>query len=136
MLREALEADRRKPDHDWQADHAFEESMPKASFLFDDFDGQRLMAETHITEREWKFGTGWCSWMSAFCRPKVRRSLSIHFSGETSPEKGSWKGGTCGTGIDMLPGELHEAAFRRYCEQEHRSKHRRYRITYVGRAQP
>lgn len=34
----------------------------------------------------------------------------------------------------MLPGELHEAAFRRYCDQEHSSKYSRYRITYVGPA--
>jgi len=34
----------------------------------------------------------------------------------------------------MEPGELHEAAFRRYCDQEHRSKYSRYRITFVGRA--
>ena len=34
---------------------------------------------------------------------------------ETGSKKGSWKGGTIGHGIDMLPGELHEGAFRRYC---------------------
>ena len=50
------------------------------------------------------------------CR-KIRRSLDLEFSGETGPEKGSWKGGTVGTGIEMLPGELHEAAFRRYCQK-------------------
>lgn len=27
-----------------------------------------------------------------------------------------------------------EVAFRRCCEQEHRSKHRKFRITFVGRA--
>jgi hypothetical protein len=31
--------------------------------------------------------------------------------------KGSWKGGTVGHSIAMLPGELHGAAFARYCEQ-------------------
>jgi hypothetical protein len=41
--------------------------------------------------------------------------LDIRFSEETGRRKGSWKGGTLGHGIDMLPGELHEAAFRRYC---------------------
>ena len=41
------------------------------------------------------------------------------------------KGGTVGHSIDMLPGELHEAAFRRYCEKEHRAKGRRYRIKFL-----
>ena len=118
----------------FDADHEFERTMPKASFEFDDYDGKRIRADTHIEEREWRFGTGWCSWLSLFRRPKIRRDLSIAFSEEVGPEKGSWKGGTVGTGIEMLPGELHEAAFRRYCEQDHRSKYRPFRIKFVGRA--
>lgn len=106
----------------------------KAVFLVDDYDGQRLTVTTHIEEREWKFGDGWFKWLSLFRKPMVRRSLSISFDKECGPEKGSWKGGLCGTSIAMLPGELHEAAFRRYCEQEHSAKYSRYRITFVGRA--
>lgn len=117
---------------DFDAQHKATAECPKAAFLIDDFDGQRITATTHIEEREWKFGEKWCSWLSLFRRNKVRRSLSIEFDKECGPEKGSWKGGTMGTGIDMLPGELHEAAFRRYCEQEHSSKYRRYRVTFVG----
>ena len=30
----------------------------------------------------------------------------------------TWMGGAIGHSIDMLPGELHEAAFRRYCDQK------------------
>lgn len=110
--------------------------VDKAVFLVDDFDGERLTATTHIEEREWKFGTGWFKWLSLFRKPKISRSLSINFDKECGPEKGSWKGGTMGTSIEMLPGELHEAAFRRYCDQEHRARHSRgYRITFVGPAQ-
>lgn len=111
----------------------WEERCPVATFAFKDFDDQELTATTKIEEREWLFGTGWFKWLSWFCRPKVRRSLDINFSGETGPEKGSWKGGTIGTSIDMLPDELHEAAFRRYCDQEHRSKYRNYHIKFIGR---
>jgi hypothetical protein len=92
-----------------------EKACPKVRFSFLDYDGQQIEATTHIEEREWKRGTSWCSWLSLFYRPKVRRSLDIEFSKETGPKKGSWKGGVMGTGIDMLPGELHESAFRRYC---------------------
>ena len=119
---------------DFDAQHKATAECPKAAFLIDDFDGERITATTHIEEREWKFGEKWCSWLSLFRRNKVWRSLSIEFDKECGPEKGSWKGGTMGTGIEMLPGELHEAAFRRYCEQDHTSKYRRYRVTFVGAA--
>lgn len=118
----------------WEARRAREDGVPTAAFAFKDHDGEELIATMKIEEREWRFGTGWFKWLSLFCRPKIRRSLDISFSGETGPEKGSWKGGTTGTGIEMLPGELHESAFRRYCDQEHRSKYRPYKVTFMGAA--
>lgn len=117
---------------DWKASIAVREACPKSKFEIDDFDGERIVATTYIEEREWHFGTGWCRWLSLFRRHKIRRDLAIEFDKEVGPEKGSWKGGTMGTGIEMMPGELHEAAFKRYCEQEHRSKYRRFRVKYVG----
>ena len=119
---------------DFDAQREAETRCDKAVFLLDDFDGQRLTVTAHIEEREWKFGEGWFKWLSLFRRPMVRRSLAINFDKECGPEKGSWKGGLMGTSIAMLPGELHEAAFRRYCDQEHSSKYQRYRITLVGPA--
>ena len=110
-----------------------EESVPTQRFVFWDFDGEALVVTTRIEEREWRFGTGWFKWLSLFRRAKISRYLNLTFSGETGREKGSWKGGTIGTSIEMLPGELHEAAFKRYCEQEHRSKSGPYRITFIGR---
>jgi len=108
--------------------------MPKACFEFEDYDGKKIVAATHIEEREWKRGTGWFKWLSLIWSNKVSRSLDIRFSEEVGPEKGSWKGGTLGHGIEMLPGELHEAAFRRYCEQEHRAKSRKFRIKFLKAA--
>lgn len=109
-----------------------EDECPSITFAFNDFDGERITATTRIEEREWRLGTGWFKWLSLFCKRKIRRSLDIDFSSEVGPEKGSWKGGTTGHGIEMLPGELHEAAFRRYCEQEQRSKYRPFRLTFIG----
>lgn len=100
----------------WEASRALEEACPSAKFLFRDFDGEEIVATTRIEEREWRLGEGSFKWLSWFAKPKVRRSLDLRFSNETGRRKGSWKGGTIGHGIDMLPGELHEAAFRRYCE--------------------
>jgi hypothetical protein len=130
------ESARRGPMRDaWEAQRAVKDACPKAAFLIDDYDGKRITATTHIEEREWRHGTGWFRWLSLFRRPFIRRALSIEFSAEVGPEKGSWKGGTMGTGIDMLPGELHEAAFKRFCEEDHRARHsKRYRVTYVGPA--
>ena len=49
------------------------------------------------------------------------------------PEKGSWKGGTMGHGIDMVAGELHESAFRRYCETEQQARYgKTFRLTFIG----
>jgi hypothetical protein len=101
----------------YDARKALEDACPSAAFTFKDYDGEELTATTRIEEREWKFGTGWFKWLSLFRANKVRRSLDLRFSGETGKRKGSWKGGTIGTGIDMLPGELHEAAFHRYCAE-------------------
>lgn len=91
-------------------------SCPKASFTFKDFDGEEIVATTHIEEWEWHRGEGKFKWLSAFCKPQIIRSLEIRFMSETGPRKGSWKGGTIGHSIEMQPDELHEAAFKRYCD--------------------
>ena len=67
---------------------------------------------------EHRFGTKSFKWLSWFVAPKISRSLMLQFQKETGRRKKSWKGGTVGHSIRMLPGELHESAFRRYC-QEH-----------------
>lgn len=107
---------------------SWEEMCPKATFRFKDFDGEELEAVTHLEQREWRFGTGWFKWLSFFRKPKIRSSLSIAFSGETGKRKGSWKGGTTGHSIEMLPGDLHQEAFERYCQQ--------HEMTFVGGAGP
>lgn len=109
------------------AGEGIENSVPTRSFAFLDYDGEKLTARTKIEEREWRLGEGWFKWLSLFRRPKVRRSLDIWFSGETGRRKGSWKGGTMGHGVDMKPGELHEAAFKRYCAE--------HQMTFVGAAE-
>lgn len=102
------------------------EAVPKQAFNFTDYDGERITATTYIEEREWHRGEGGFKWLSRFIPPMVRRSLDIAFSAEVGPRKGSWKGGTLGHGIEMLRGELHEAAFRRYCLANN--------LTFVGRS--
>lgn len=110
------------------------ESVPKRTFEIEDFDGNRVTVTTFIDEREWRFGTGWFKWLSLFRQPRIRRSLDIYFWTAVGPDKGSWKGGLVGHGIDMLHGELHESALRRYCEQEHESRSGTYRLRFIGPA--
>lgn len=114
------------PEH--EEGRRLEEACPTATFAFVDYDGEELTATTKIEEREWHFGTKWCKWLSWFTKPKVMRSLDILFSGETGKRKGSWKGGTIGHSIVMLPGELHRAAFKRYCAE--------HNMRFVGQLQP
>lgn len=138
LLREWVEPRRRRRDGSaidrFHEMFKFKETMPTVAFEIEDYDGKRIVATTLIEQRDYTFGEGWFQWLRFFRRDKVCRSLDISFSAEVGPEKGSWKGGTVGHGIDMLPGELHEEAFRRYCEQDQRSKYRPYRIKFIGRA--
>ena len=101
-----------------------EELCPSVRFLFSDYDGEHIEAKAQIQEREWRFGEGYFKWLSLFRRPMVRRTLDLEFSKETGPRKGSWKGGTIGHGIEMLPEESVESAFRRYCAQN--------KMTFIG----
>lgn len=108
------------------------QKVPTARFKFRDFDGEEIEVTTRIEEMQWERGVGWFKWLSWVWPSKIRRSLDLDFSKEVGPEKGSFKGGTTGHSIDMLPGELHEHAFRRYCDNEHRSKYRPFKIEYIG----
>ena len=101
-----------------------QDACPSLSFEFDDFDGERIIAKTRIEESEWLLGEGWFKWLALFRKPKIIRSLYIRFASETGKRKGSWKGGTIGHSITTRPGELHEAAFRRYCSENN--------MTFVG----
>jgi hypothetical protein len=109
----------------WVVKNAIDAACPVARFEFDDFDGERIVATCRIEEREWKRGKGLFR-LLYLGRNSISRSLALSFSSEVGHRKGSWKGGTVGHSIDMLPGELHEAAFRRYCEKE--------RLTFIGAA--
>lgn len=110
----------------WLATKALEDACPVAQFEFDDYDGERIIATCRIEEREWRRGRGLFR-LLYIGRNRISRGLDLSFSSEVGRRKGSWKGGTVGHSIDMLPGELHEAAFRRYCEQES--------LAFVGPAQ-
>jgi len=101
----------------YDAQRVMEERTPKQRFRFKDFDGEELVATTHVEEREWRAGTGWFKWLAWFRRPIIRRSLSIAFHGETGRRKGSWKGGTTGHSIEMRRDDTHFQAFARYCKE-------------------
>ena len=115
----------------WDEQFEAEKICPKQVFKFKDYDGQEIIATTHIEEREWLRGEKWCKWLSWFSQPKIRRSLDIEFSDEVGPRKGSWKGGTIGHGIDMQASEYHETAFRRYCANGYNNRGKTYPLTYI-----
>ncbi len=105
---------------------------PVSHFGFEDYDGEMIVATCRIEEREWKRGEGWFKWLSWFYPKKVQRSLDLKFSAEVGSEKGSWKGGTTGHGIDMLPGEYPINAFKRYCNKGSNRKGRTTPLRFVG----
>lgn len=100
----------------WRDWYEVTKACPTVKYQFMDFDGEEGVATLRIEETDSALGTGWFKWLGLFKR-RTKRSLDIQFSIETGERKGSWKGGTIGHGIKMEPGELHESAFRRYCEE-------------------
>lgn len=112
------------------------EKCPVVHFGFEDYDGEMIVATCMIEEMEWHRGEGWFSWLRWFYPAKIRRSLDLQFSAEVGPEKGSWKGGTIGHGIDMLKGETPRRAFERYCAKDHERKGRKYRLRFIGPCGP
>lgn len=108
------------------------DTCPASHFGFEDYDGEMIVATCIIEEREWHRGYKPFRWLKYFYRPKIRRSLDLRFSAEVGPEKGSWKGGTIGHGIEMEVGETPEQAFCRYCAQEHSRKGRYFKLRFIG----
>lgn len=114
---------------------ARQQECPRVNFVFRDYDGEFITASCMIEEREWHRGEGWFKWLKFFYPVKIQRSLDLKFSAEVGPEKGSWKGGTIGHGIDMLDGETPGDAFRRYCEKVHERKGRKFTLRFIGNAE-
>lgn len=118
----------------WEQQQQMRDLCPKAVFEVEDYDGQRIKVTTRIEEWEWRFGEGWFKWLSIFRKPRIRRSLDLRFEKGVGYEKGSWKGGLMGHGIDLLPGEMHEAAMRRYCAAGVRNKSGVSALKFIGAA--
>lgn len=116
----------------WEDKRKIEDACPTRTFRFLDFDGEIIDCKTRIEEREWQCGTGWFKWLGKLKMPIIHRSLDLDFSKEIGRRKGSWKGGTTGHSIEMLPGELHESAFRRYCEGEDTRGGKKRDMTFMG----
>ncbi|MCK9369606.1 hypothetical protein M0R04_06835 [Candidatus Dojkabacteria bacterium] len=103
----------------WNSDEVVDmrAGVTKLYFSFNDFDGEEIIATCLIEEREWHIGSGWFSWLHYFNKPLIRRCIDISFNKGTGSRKGSWKGGTLGTGIEMQPGEAISSAFLRYAKE-------------------
>lgn len=102
----------------------FKESIRKMNIKFNDFDGEEITAKAFIEEREWRHGLGLFKWLTWFIKPTIQRNLWIDFDKEVGYEKGSWKGGVMGQGIDMMVGESAQSAFLRYANGTGRYKYR------------
>lgn len=118
---------------DFQEFFAKQDACPKQSFRLRDYDGEMVTAECQVEEREWCKGSGWFKWLRWFYQPKVVRSLDIRFSTGVGTEKGSWKGGMIGHGIEMLPGETPTQAMERYCATQHNGRGgTKFKLEFIG----
>lgn len=107
-----------------------QQAVPKVRFNLNDYDGEAIIATCYVSEREWAFGDGWFKWLSWFRKNLIRRELEISFDKEVGMDKGTYKGGVVGTGIEMLKGESPEEALVRFCALNHRAKYgKTYKVT-------
>lgn len=121
---------------DYKQRSAIEDSMPRYVFLLKDYDGQEIRAYCQLEKRVYRVGTGWVKKYFGWIRPtRTFVQLDIAFDGETGPEKGSWKGGTIGTGCRAEKGDKADAQYliEKYCASEHRAKSSRYSMSLVRR---
>lgn len=116
----------------WREFSDLREKCQASYFGFEDYDGEMIVATCRIEEREWKRGEGWFKWLSWFYPKMIRRELSLSFNAEVGPGKGSWKGGTIGTGIDMRKEDYPINAFKRYCDQGYNRKGRTTPLRFIG----
>lgn len=87
-------------------------------FTFLDYDKEEITATGKLVRRVYSYGnqnmvTRWI--MKFFRKPIDNTYLEMEFHKEIGPNKGSYKGGTTGQGVKLLPDELPEEAFVRYC---------------------
>jgi len=121
---------------DYKQRSAIQEHMPRYVFLLKDYDDQEVRAYCHMEKRVYRVGTGWVKKYFGWIRPtRTFVQLDISFDGETGPEKGSWKGGTTGTGCRAEKGDKADAQYliEKYCAGEHRAKGSRYSMSLVRR---
>lgn len=111
----------------WNDRFEMSEKVPKKYFCFKDYDGEFIIAKTHVTELVQRWGTTRLWWMGYLRKPRVRTSMEMRFNKEVGKRKGSWKGGTIGTSIDVRPDEDQRDAFKRWCDNERG-------VVYVGNA--
>ena len=87
-------------------------------FTFLDYDKEEITATGKLVRRVYSYGnqnsvTRWI--MKFFRKPIDNIYLEMEFHKELGPNKGSWKGGVTGQGCKLLPDELPEDGFLRYC---------------------
>lgn len=121
-----------QPGGSYEKVKALRDAAPRAVFAFTDFDGTPVKCTTWIEESVYRRGVGIWSWVGYIWPARRSLSMRVEFDREVGYEKGSWKGGLMGNSINLLPGELHEAAFRRYCAAGAPSKSGKSPMTYVG----
>jgi len=120
----------------WSEFYEKKQECPASYFEFRDYDGETIVAKCIIEEMEWHRGEGWFKWLKWFWPARVRRSLDIKFSAEVGPEKGSWKGGTIGHGIEMQKDETPLQAFQRYCSTKQTRRGKETNLTFIKEVTP
>lgn len=121
---------------DYKERSAITDQMLRYVFLLKDYDGQEIRAYCRIEKRVYRVGTGWIEKYFGWIRPtRTLIELSIAFDGETGPEKGSWKGGTVGTGFRVERGDKVDAQhlIEKYCAKTHRAKGSTYAMSLIRR---
>lgn len=91
-----------------------EKTVPKLLTLANDNDGELIAVTSYVELHEYKRGRDGFEWLGYIYPTLSTKALFLKFDKEVGTQKGSWKGGTTGVKIELLPNEKPKEALERF----------------------
>lgn len=94
--------------------------IPKSCVVLIDYDRELINCQYYVREDVYEHGDGYFKWLKWFTKNKKKRYVCLEFDKEVGVEKDSWKGGLCGTTIELQHTyeKPEDAILRWICEEK------------------